>query len=200
MKKKIFISKSIKSQKKIYKLLIGLAFVSILFGIIFIFLINNDTKILLSDKIKEYFNSDIDLFNNFFKCLFNNFIIILLIWILGISIIGIPIVLIIFIFKSFLLGFSISSLISTYGISGLFILFFHIILNKGLYLVILILISFYSISFSIKLLKLLFSKKGIDFKESIRKYTKVLLISLVISFFISLYEGVISNYILNFFY
>ncbi len=200
MKKKAFISKNLRKQKKIYYILIGLAFIGILFGLIFVFLISDENKILLNSRIQSFFDSDIDSFQNFFKCLFNNFILILLIWILGISIVGIPLILIILVFKSFIFGFSISSLISTFGIKGIIISLFHVVISKSIYLIIIILLSFYSISFSIKLLKSFFTKKTIDFKESIRKYIKILLISLVVCFIISIYEGFISNYIVNFFY
>ena len=200
MKRKVFTSKYLRKQKKIYYILIGLAIIGIIFGLLFIFLISNENKSLLNTRIKDFFDNDIDIFKNFFKCLFNNLILILIVWILGISIIGIPLILIILFLKSFIFGFSISSLISTFGVNGLLISLFHIVISKSIYLIILILMSFYSISFSIKLLKSFFTKKSVDFKESIRKYIKVLLLSLVVCFIISIYEGFISNYIVNFFY
>ncbi len=200
MKKNVFVSKNIRKQKKIYYLLIGLALLGIIAGLLFIFLLNEENKILLSTKIREYFDSDISLSNNFFKCLFNNIIFIILIWVLGISIIGIPIVLMLLLYKSFIFGFSISSLISTFGIKGLLISLLNIIVSKSIYLIVLILISFYSVSFSIKLLKSFFTKSNIEFKDSIKKYLSILLLSISIGFFISIYEGIISIYLLNFFY
>lgn len=199
MKKRNFISKVNKRQKIIYLILIGLAIISIITGILFIFTLNKDNTSLINQSIDNYFNNEINYLSSFFKSIFNNFSYILVMWILGISIIGIPLILFMFIFKSFLLGFSISSIISTYGIKGFLYIIIYLIPNKLIFLIVLLLISFYSISFSIKLLKSFFTKKTIDFKVSIAKYLKILLISLIITLFISLYDGVISIYLLKLF-
>ncbi len=199
MKKNIFVSKSIKKQKKVYYFLVGLALIGIITGLLFIFLISDDNRILINSKIKDFFGNDVSILDNFFKCLFNNYVILLLIWILGISIIGIPFVIIILLFKSFIYGFSISSLLSTFGFKGILVSLFYVMISKSVYLVVLILICFYSISFSFKLIKSFLFNGNIDFKDSIKKYIRVLLISLVVCLLISIYEGLISFNILKLF-
>lgn len=199
MRKKTFVTSNIKKQKRLYYILIGLALVAFIIGILFLFIISDDNKLLINQKLKEYFSHKNDEVAFFFKSLFNNFIFIIVLWTLGISIIGIPIIIVLLLFKSFIFGFSISSIVSTFGIKGLLISLIHTIISNGIYLIIVLLVTFYSISFSVKLFKSLFLRKNIDFKDSINKYIKILLISLSTSVIISIYESFISNNILNLF-
>ena len=200
MKKKMFnVKYKSNNQKILYLILIGLALVAFIIGILFIFFISNDNLIYIKESLSSYFNSiDISI-NSFFKELFNNFIVILLIWILGISIIGIPLVLLIFLFKSFIFGFSFSSIIYSFKLKGLLISLVHLLPGKLLYLVILLLLTFYSISFSIKLFKNLFLKRPINFRESMDKYFKILLICLFSSLIVTLYDTFLANYLVNLF-
>ena len=199
MKKNNFVVRSIKSQRKLYFILIGLALLTFIFGIVFIFLLDSDNLLYIKDNIINYYNNYNPSLSSFFKSLFNNYIYLVIIFILGISIIGIPFVILMFLFKSFLFGFSFSSLLYSFGFKGLLISLISLIFNKLLYLIILLLMSFYSISFSIKLFKYLFLKKSINFMESMNKYLKVLLISLIVSLIISIFDGFISSYLLKFF-
>ena len=185
MKKRLFIGKN---QKRIYLLLIGLAVISILFGIFNIFIISSDNKEFIKENILGYFNNYESSIELFFRTLFNNYIYLIIIWILGISIVGIPIVLFMYLFKSFIFGFSLSSIIYSYGFKGILISLIDLIPNKFIYLIVLLLMTFYSLSFSIKLIKHLFLKKPINFKEAMSKYFKILIISLSISLFITIYE------------
>ena len=198
MKKNLFISKDNKNQKVLYLLLIGLAIISFIFGILFIFMISDNNVNYIKDNLIDFFSINDSSINLFFKSLFNNYIFIFIIFILGISLIGIPIVLLMYLFKSFILGFSLSSIISCFGFKGLFISLIDLF-DNFLFIIILLLLCFYSISFSIKLFKHLFLKVPINFRISIDKYLKILLICLVCSIFISLYDGFISFYLLKLF-
>lgn len=202
MKKVIFKTKnSIKNQKKLYLLLIGLAILSFIFGILFIFILSDESSTYIFNGIKDFFNniSEYSGISSFFNSFVNNSVYVLVVWILGISIIGIPIILFIYIFKFFLFGFSLSSIIYTYKLGGILRSLIHLFPHQLVFLLVLLLVSFYGISFSIKLYKYLFFKKIINFKEYMNKYLKVLLYSLVVCVFISLYEAFISTYLLNLF-
>ena len=199
MRKKCFIYKNSKKQELLYLILIGLAIISFLCGVLFIFALSKSNLLYIKDNIPLYFDNLEVSITSFFKCLFNNYIYLIIIWILGISIIGLPVVLFMFIFKSFIFGFSLSCIFYVYGINGILISILNILINKTIYQILLILITFYSVNFSIRLFKMLFLKKSYNIKESMNKYVKVLIFSLVITIFISLYEGIISNYLLIFF-
>ncbi len=202
MKRKmnVFKKDNLKEQKKLYMVLIGLALLSVIFGIIFIFFINKDNVNLINSKITDYFSSsNKDYLSLFIKSLINNFIYILIIWLFGLSIFGVVVSVIIMMFKSFLFGFSFVSIISTYGLKGLLISFIHMFPHQILFLIVILLLTFYASSFSLKLFKYLFLKRPISFKEVMSKYLKILLISLTVSLFISLYDGFISNFLVNLF-
>ena len=201
MKRNIFVSKSnTKKQKLLYLILIGLAVIAFIFGILFIFIISEDNKIFIKENLLNYFSNISSSIDLFFKYLFNNYFYLIIIWILGISIIGVPIILLMFLFKSFLLGFSISSIISSFGTKGFVLSFIEVFPHKIVFLVVLLLIVFYSLSFSFKLFRFLFLKRNINFKECFNKYLKILLFSLIITLFISIYDGFVVNYLVNFFY
>ncbi|MBR1385386.1 MAG: stage II sporulation protein M [Bacilli bacterium] len=201
MKRKYFISKiNLKKQRKIYYVLIGLALTALLFGVLFIFLLNDSNLLLITESINKYFKSiELGNINILIKNLINNSSYIILIWILGISIIGIPIILLLLLFKSFIFGFSLSSIIYTFKGKGILLSLAYFFPNKIIYFITLLLITFYSLSFSIKLFHFLFLKKQINFKESMNKYLKILIISLISSLLISIYETFITSYILKFF-
>lgn len=199
MKKNIFkTSNSIKEQKKLYLFLIGLAITSIILGIIFIFLMDNSNTTYIQEYITSFFNNLKESNNNqlFFQAFLNNLFYILIIWLFGLSIIGIPIVIFIFLFKNFIVGFSLSSIISTYKLEGLLKALIQLFPHQLIFLIVLLLLTFYSVSFSVKLFHYLFLKKSINFKDATNKYLKILLISIIISFLISLYEGYIATYFL----
>ena len=200
MKRKSFISKnSTKNQKRLYIILIGLALLALIIGIVFLFMINNDSKLYIKDNLGSSITDSSSNISLFFKTLFNNFLYIIIIWLLGISIIGIPFVIFMYLFKYFLFGFSISSIIYTYGFKGILVSIIELFPHKLLFLIILILLTFYSLSFSIILFTNLFLKRPINFRESMNKYVKILIISLTFTLFITLYEVFAVNYLLNFF-
>ncbi len=193
------VKNNIEKQKSIYVILIGLAVISLIFGIIFIFLISDDNLTHIKESLTLFFsnvtnNNKIDIFLN---SIFNNYLYLFLIWLLGISIIGLPIIIIILLFKFFIFGFSISSIIYTFKWNGILKVIVNSFPHQILYLIVLILISFYAISFCLKLFNYLFLKKIINFKEVMHKYIKILVISLLTTLFISLYETYILSYLLN---
>ena len=103
---------------------------------------------------------------------------------MGISIIGIIISLILLIYKSFLIGFSFTSILYTYGFKGLIsgiIYIFPEIIN----LFIVFVLTYYSISFSILLFNYLFKKKEYN-RIFVRRYLKLLVISSLIIIFSTL--------------
>lgn len=205
MNNKLYAAKnSIIKQKKLYKLIITLMIFGIISGILFIFFINKESKNNALSSIKNFFDlmntsTGVNYGKSLLNTLINNIGYVLLIWLLGISIIGLPITIILAFMKSFILGFSISSIISCYKIKGILGAFLYIFPHQIIILFIYLLLSFYSISFSIKLFKSLFLKQNINFRIVMQKYIKILLISLVSSIIISLYEVFISTYFIKLF-
>lgn len=198
MKRKIFkVKDNINNQKKLYLVLIGLALLSFLSGLCFVFVLDNDNLKQINDTITSFFSNreweDISVITSFL----NIFIYIIAIWVLGISIIGLPFSIMILGFKSFLSGFSISSIIYTYGFKGLLIIFIEYIPSAIFSGILLILVTFYSISFSIKLFNYLFLKKQVNFKETMKKYVKIFVICFVYSIILCLYNTFFIPFLLS---
>lgn len=195
---------SILKQKKIYLFLIGLVVISIFSGILFWFIISNEDKLLVTNDLTSFFNCikegvSINYLGSLLNSIVTNLIYIILIWLLGISIIGLPIILFMITIKCFIVGFSISSIIAIYGFKGLLGALVYTFPHQIMFLLLLILLGFYAISFCIKLFKYLFLKQIINFKVSMRRYLKILLISIGIGIFLSLFETFISTYLIKLF-
>lgn len=89
----------------------------------------------------------------FIETIKNNIPIIALIWFLGLTIIGIPIVLIIDIIKGFTLGFSAGFLINSLGIKGAWVCLLGILPQNIIYIPCLIIASVFAMEFSLALIK-----------------------------------------------
>ena len=195
---------NIMKQKKLYLFLIVLVIVGIIAGILFWFVINNEDKLLVTKNLNNFFEcikkgNAINYWSSLFNSLVTGLIYIVLIWLLGISIVGLPIILIIITIKSFIVGFSISSIIASYGFKGILGAFVYTFPHQIIFLLLLILLGFYASSFCFKLFKYLFLKQSINFKDAMRKYFKILLISLIVVLLTSLYETFIATYFIKLF-
>lgn len=178
----------ISKNKLLIKILL-MTLVFIILGILYISILSDGNKVLIEKNLSSFFNSINKLNYNqaFIKCFLSNTFYILSIWLLGISILGIPFILLILILKSFILGFSISSILYFYKFKGIIICIIYII-PLIINLLLMILLSYYSIQFSKNLNKLLFSKKDVNFQNVMKRYIKILLASLLVILASSLIE------------
>lgn len=198
------VKSSINRQKKLYFFLIGLIIVAVISGILFWFIISKEDKLLVNNELTSFFSgikdgNNINYLSSFFNSVITNLLYICLIWLLGISIIGLPIIVVLIGLKGFVVGFSIVSIIAIYGFKGVLGMVSYTFPHQIIFLLLLVLLGFYSISFCIKLFKYLFLKQNINFKDAMRRYIKILLISSITSTFISLFETFIATYFIKLF-
>ncbi len=134
----------------------------------------------MGEGIELYFNGlkEINYQDSFFIGLFNNIGIVLIIWILGISIFGSFIIYGIFFIKCFSVNFSFSSIIYVYGFKGVILSLIYSFCYF-IYLGILFILSYYSISFSILLFKYFFKNKDYNRVVIVKRYFKVLGICII---------------------
>ena len=203
MKKNMFLTKrNFMQQKKLYIFLTVFSIIAIISGILFYFILSDTDKKTSMDLIDNFFktlhsNKNLNYFSSLLSSLTNNISFSLIIWTLGISIIGLPIIVILLFFRCFVLGFSISSIIAKYGLKGILKAFLYVFPHQLILIIILMLLSFYAVSFCIKLFKYLFLKEQINFKEAMRKYIKILAITIIANIFLSLYETYIATYLIR---
>ena len=178
--------------KKMIICLIVIVLVGIITGSLLVAVLNESDKNLVTEYINTFFNNIKDNKLNYIDTLKNSLIsnisLIIVIWLLGISIIGIPIITFLYFCKSFILGFSLSSIIMHYKIKGCLIAFLYIFPHQVINIIMLTILMTYALSLSFKLISSFFKKKTIDFKIIMKKYLVILLFSLLISIISSLLE------------
>lgn len=180
------------SNKKIIVFLVGLFLIGLIAGSIFITIISKSDQALVKEYIKEFVNKADKNKLNYLEALKNaslsNGLFIVIVWLLGFSIIGIPIVIFMYFSKAFILGFSLSSFILQYKFKGLLlalIYFFpHHVVNILAYTLILI----YSLKISFILINSIIKKKTISFKAIMNRYLIVFAVSIGMVIVASLYE------------
>ena len=205
MNKKILKAKdTLLRQKKFYMFLITLMLIGFISGIVFIFFTSNESKVNITKKVIDFFDTvkastGINYGKSLINTLLTNLLYVLLIWILGISLIGFPIIIGLLFFKSFILGLSISSIITSYGLKGILGAFLYIFPHGIILIILYLLLGFYSLSFCYKLFSHLFLKRTINFNYGMNRYLKILVISIFFTILISLYQVFISTYFLKLF-
>lgn len=177
--------------KKQFIIIFVICVVAFIIGVLLPSILNEENRKIIQTSLNSFFdtikNNQLKTNELLFKTLTSNIIIDLILWLLGISIIGIPIVIILLGYKSLSLGFTISSIISTYKLNGVIKALIYIVPNI-INLFIFFVISYYSISFSLMLFNYLFRKKEYNKKVIVNRYLKLLVISIIILIFSSVIE------------
>lgn len=178
------IKNNIGTNKNMLIFLSIIGIIGIIIGTILNIALNpEDSKLVgnfLNDFIYNIQNNNLDYKGSFLNSLISNLGYITFIWLLGISVIGLPINIFIFFTKTFVLGFSISSIIANYKLKGCLLalsyIFPHMIINVFVYII----LTMYSLSLSLKIFQTIVKKQTLDFKFIMNKYLKILLISIII--------------------
>ena len=178
-------------KRKLLSLMFFIVLISLIFSFIFINILSNDNKDIIRISVNNFMNS---IYTNkiiykdiFFKGFTTNLILYLFIWFLGISIIGIPILLIILFISTFITSFTFFSIIYTFKVYGILLGSIYIIphlLNFFFYFILI----YYSLSFSKTLFNYFFRKKECNRIVLVRRYVKLLLFSFIFIFFTSIIE------------
>ena len=133
------------------------------------------------------------------KELFTNLTNTFFIWLLGISVIGIIVIVLLYFIESFSLGFTITSIIDNYKLKGIIGMFSYLFPSKIIYILNFILICLASFRFSLQLIKYLFLKQDIDLKKQLKKYLKVLLMAILITIIYTLLDVFITPLMIKIF-
>lgn len=187
--------------KNITVFLVVLMLTGIFFGSLLPIFLSVDDKKLVADYLLNFIGqvkSGCDSLFLLSNGLLSNCLFLILIWLLGISVIGVPIVLFFFFYKCFILGFSISSIIFNYGFKGILFSFAYIFPHHVFNIFIYSILTSFSLIFSIRLLLLFFKKNDFNIRGSFNKYLKILLFCLITLLISVLYEAFINPYILSF--
>ncbi len=182
----------VKFDKKLLIFLIVLLLVGIAVGSVFVSILDNNDQNLINEHLNNFINNiennKLDYLQTFKSNLITNISFVLVIWLLGISIIGLPIILIMFFSKTFILGFSAGAILSVFKTKGILFSLVYVFPGQVISLLFYILLTMYAMSFSFKMIYSIFKKKTLDFKIVMNKYFKILLFVLAVIILMNLYD------------
>ena len=195
-KVKTKVNDKLKEQKKIYIFLIIVMILGLISGIIYAIILNQNDHNLVTESLNSFFISikenNIDYKNALINSLIGNITFTTFIFLLGISIIGIPIIILSLFLKTFIFGFSISSIIYTYHLNGILKTITYTLPHQLITLLMALFLGFYALYFGIKLFKYLFKGKDINLRMSMKRYLQVYIIVLLINITCSFIEVFLS--------
>lgn len=180
--------------KKINIFVFFVIVLGIISGTIFLLAINQNDKELVVNQITNFISNindnNINNFNAFKNSLLENIIFILIIWILGMSIIGIIFNIFIIYLKGFTLGFTISSFFLIYKYKGLLLGTIYLVPSMIINIIVALIIGVYSIILTTYLWKIIFMKdKSNSLSKFLKKYMLILLTCIILIIISSLCES-----------
>ena len=183
---------NIRINKNLFVFLVVIIAVGVASGSVFVTVLNDSDKIMVSDYLNNFLNNLNSNNLNYSGTLVNTLIFTLggafLIWLLGISVIGFILILLFLFIKAFALGFSIGSIIINFNFKGILIALAYIVPHHIINMMIFLLISSYALILSYRLINSFTKKKSFEFKGIFNKYLFVLGFSLIVLLISVLYE------------
>lgn len=179
--------KSFIKRNKLFTILILVSILTILFGIYHISIMKEETKESIKNNIIEY-SKNINKNKNIIKTeIASNIANISAIWILGISIIGLFIIIPIYVLKTLLTTYEIIFIIIFYK-ETTFLFKIYFIIPKIIQTIILFISLLYSQTYSIILFRQIFQKKEYNLKLITKKYIHKFIVIIILIILVSLIE------------
>lgn len=188
--------------KKINIFIISILILGVITGSIFINIIDSHDKELIVTKLTNFI-TDISTSNiNTLVSLKNSFIInftyVSMIWILGMTIIGVPFNIFLVYLKGFVIGFSLSSFIILYKFKGIILTILYLLFGQLFNVFVIIVLGIYSIMFTNKLFNQIFREKNNTILYFFKKYVLILFFATIITAVSSLLESFLLPTVIRF--
>lgn len=188
--------------KKILYFLLGLFIIGIGFGALLTVMMKVEDQTLVTNYLNQFFTqlkgNDLNYASALIQSMLSNVLFILGIWLLGMSVIGIPIMIFMYFSKAFILGFTIASMIQNFSWKGIALALFYTFPHQILGMIVYTLLMMYAMTLSMTLIKAFTKKKTLDFKKVINKYLFILGICLVGAIIMSLSEVFLMPFLMKF--
>ncbi len=189
-------------KRKVLMILLIISVIAFIGGVLFISVLSDVNQETVKISVGDYFtglnNNKLNYFKESYSILSASLILFLFIWIMGISIIGSIIIAGILAYKSFLVGFSFTSIIYTYGVKGIGKAVLYCA-PEVLNLFMCFFLCYYAISFSLLLFNYLFRKKEYNKLVIMKRYLKVLVVIILWAIVFSLIKTFIVPTVLKVF-
>ena len=196
------LNRNIRINKNLFVFLLVIVIVGITTGAIFTAIISSSDKELVVSYLNTFFDNiasgKLDYTSSFINALILTVGLAILIWLLGVSVIGFIVVIIILFLKSFVIGFSVGSIIATFKLKGVLMAFIYCFPHHVINILVFMLLSAFALIMSFRIINSITSKKPIDFKHYMNRYLTVLVFSIIILIVTSFYEIYILPEVINF--
>lgn len=190
--KKTKLSDIILPSKKINYFVVTILLFGVISGSIFLVILDSGDKsgtvLQIQTFISNLSNNKVDGGLALRSSLIINYIFVGLIWGLGLSIIGIIFNIFLTYIKGFVVGFSVASIFATYNYKGILMALLYLFPHQILNVIVVCVLTIYSIMFSLNLLEIIVTKKVKKNYNMLKRYVVILLFSIIISFISSLLE------------
>lgn len=184
--------KKLHTNKRMLVFLFTLLFMAVLFGSFFVTKLSTNDLEEIKSSLDTFFSmtkqNKLNPLPAFFQSFGANIMFTIAIWILGISVIGAPLMIVLFFMKAFTLGFTIASMIKIYHLKGLLYSLIYIFPHQVINLLVFIFFIMFSMSLSITLFQALLKKKTVDFSKVMNRYVFILAITIGMLIITSLLE------------
>ena len=198
MSRLIFLLKNYyRVNKKYFVFITIIFFIAIMSGSIFTLTLNDTDTNIVSEFFSNYLENinKINYISSFVNSLISNIFVVMIIWLLSYSIIGLPIIILIFFYKSFIIGFSISGIIINYKIKGLLMAFLYIFPHQILFILALLYLLVFSVIMSINLFYAVFKHENIRFSSN---NNLIIIFTSIITLLCSIYDSFMLPLIMKF--
>lgn len=206
MKKIInYLNETIKKEKALLTFVFIIFILGLVIGSLFINFVTDADKNLLVSQVETFFSSvkklgtDVFGLKVFTSSLLNNFLQLLIIFVLGVSMVGIPAVILIMFFKGFMLGTTLSTIILKYQVKGVLGCFLYVFPVMIINLLIYIFFSFFAVHVSLRFLKALLKKDTLNFRAFFGRYLLAFLISVILMIITCLLDSFLTPLLLKLF-
>lgn len=194
--------RNIRINKNLFIFLLIIVIIGVTTGALFTAIISTSDKELVVSYLNDFFTNikegKLVYDNSLINALILTVGLAIAIWLLGVSVIGFVVVIIILFMKAFVLGFSVGSIIATFKLKGILMAFIYCFPHLVINILIFMLVSAFALIMSFKIINSITSKKPLDFKHYMNRYFIVLVFSVIILFFTSLYEIYALPKVINF--
>ena len=194
--------RNIRINKNLFIFLLIIVIIGVTTGALFTAIISTSDKELVVSYLNDFFTNikegKLVYDNSLINALILTVGLAVAIWLLGVSVIGFVVVIVILFMKAFVLGFSVGSIIATFKLKGILMAFIYCFPHLVINILIFMLVSAFALIMSFKIINSITSKKPLDFKHYMNRYFIVLVFSVIILFFTSLYEIYALPKVINF--
>ena len=178
-------------KNKTMTLLVIMTVVIFIIGLLLPSIINNNIEKEINNNLNSFIqaikNSKLNYISLFKDMITNKLLLIVIIILLGVSVVGIPIIILLYASKVLIGGLELSFLIQNIRSYNLLFIIVYL-LPKLFELLLLGLLIYYALNFSIFMIRILFINKQINVSKITFKYIKICIIITILSIFINLSE------------